>query len=207
MSDFDFEFWEVKIQEICEAPSAAHGVLLLTEYFNGCRENLDTDKEDAHIVLSFLDLLRELSTLERFGEFFDSTGLTIGELSNVTKISNAMGTLRSAAEKGVSDEGRSAETDRLKAIIGTTYAIEISDADLSRMQVLINQLRDLISGTDELSADHKRRLLARLESLQGALHRTMSKVDVFWGFVGEAGVAIGQFGEAGWTVSATYPNI
>ena len=39
------------------------------------------------------------------------------------------------------------------------------------------------------------RLLNRLEELQRELHKKMSKLDKFWGFIMDAGPVLGKFGE------------
>lgn len=67
--------------------------------------------------------------------------------------------------------------------------------NLSLNQTSINELRDLISGSEVIEENHKQRLLKRLERLQSELHKKMSDLDRFWGFVGDAGVVMGKFGE------------
>jgi len=53
-----------------------------------------------------------------------------------------------------------------KAFLGSGFSYEFSQGDLERVQVLVNQVRDLISQSHGLEKDHQRRLLARLEKLQ-----------------------------------------
>lgn len=79
-------------------------------------------------------------------------------------------------------------------IFKTSFAYEFADDDLERVQELINLLRKDISSSELFEADHKRRLLNRLEKLQSELHKKVSDLDRFWGLMGEAGVAIGKFG-------------
>lgn len=73
-------------------------------------------------------------------------------------------------------------------------AYVFSDDDFSTIQKLINEMRDIITSSDIITANHKRRLLERLERMQRELHKTTSDLDRFWGFIGEAGIAIGKFG-------------
>jgi hypothetical protein len=47
---------------------------------------------------------------------------------------------------------------------------------------------------DVITPKHKSRLLERLERLQRELHKKTSDLDSFWRFIGEAGIAIGRFG-------------
>jgi len=75
------------------------------------------------------------------------------------------------------------------------FLYRFSDGDLSRIQELLNELRDLISRSNDFDAKHKERLLLRLESLQKEMHKKMSSLDKFWGLVGDAGVVIGKFGK------------
>ena len=52
----------------------------------------------------------------------------------------------------------------------------------------------MISSSDVITPKHKSRLLERLERLQRELHKKTSDLDSFWRFIGEAGIAIGRFG-------------
>jgi len=56
-------------------------------------------------------------------------------------------------------------------------------------------MRDLIAESSLFEEKHKRRLLKRLEQLQGELHKRQSDLDHFWGLLGDAGVALGKFGK------------
>jgi hypothetical protein len=70
-----------------------------------------------------------------------------------------------------------------------------ADADFEQVQVLMNELRDLISHSELIPPDHKRRLLKRLEAMQSELHKKSSDIDRFWGFIAEAGIVARKFGE------------
>jgi hypothetical protein len=65
---------------------------------------------------------------------------------------------------------------------------------LRRIQGLINEIRERIANNQELEADHKRRLLKKLENLQCELHKRVSDLDRFWGLLGDAGVVLGKLG-------------
>lgn len=92
----------------------------------------------------------------------------------------------------------SAEADkkreRFKNLFSNEFAYEFSQGDLNRLQVLINEIREHIAGSDGLEDGHRRRLLMRLEKLQGELHKKVSDLDRFWGLVGDAGVVLGKLG-------------
>jgi len=81
-------------------------------------------------------------------------------------------------------------SDRFQSLSAYVF----SDDDFATIQKLINEIRDLITSSDIITANHKRRLLERLERMQRELHKTTSDLDRFWGFIGEAGIAIGKFG-------------
>ena len=79
--------------------------------------------------------------------------------------------------------------------IGKTFVYEFSDGDLQRVQVLINELRELVATSGYFDSKHQRRLLNRIERLQQELHKRQSDLDHFWGLVGDAGIVLGKFGE------------
>ena len=85
--------------------------------------------------------------------------------------------------------------NHFKTILSSGFSYEFSQGDLDRVQVLINQVRDLISKATGLEKDHQRRLLARLEKLQMELHKKVSDLDRFWGLIGDAGVVLGKLGK------------
>ncbi|MCG8092371.1 MAG: hypothetical protein JAZ17_01875 [Candidatus Thiodiazotropha endolucinida] len=82
-----------------------------------------------------------------------------------------------------------------KAMLKNSFAYEFSSGDLDRIQVLVNELRNLINDQSELENGHKQRLLNRLEKLQSELHKRVSDLDRFWGLVGDAGVVLGKLGK------------
>ena len=82
-----------------------------------------------------------------------------------------------------------------KTSLGAGFCYEFSQGDLERIQVLINQLRDLIAASSYFEKEHQQRLLKRLEKLQSEMHKRISDLDRFWGLIGDAGVALGNFGK------------
>lgn len=86
-------------------------------------------------------------------------------------------------------------TEEYSVSIGVGHFYEFSDRDLSRIQTLINELRDVVARSTYFDENHKNRLLKRLERLQAELHKKMSDLDRFWGLIGDAGVAFGKFGK------------
>lgn len=84
--------------------------------------------------------------------------------------------------------------NRFDNLLNQSFSYEFSQGDLDRVQQLLNELREEINSSSLFEQKHKTRLLKRLEKLQAELHKKMSDIDAFWGLVGDAGVAIGKFG-------------
>ncbi len=84
---------------------------------------------------------------------------------------------------------------RFGSVFDVGFYYEFSDSEIEQIQKLLNELRDLIAGSDKFEEDHKRRLLNRLEKLQSELHKRISDLDRFWGLVGDAGVVLGKLGK------------
>lgn len=83
---------------------------------------------------------------------------------------------------------------RFTTAVAGGFAYEFTDGDIKRVQDLINELRCLLAADSSLDADHKSRLLRRLEALQRELHKKISDLSKFWTLVGDAGVALGKLG-------------
>jgi hypothetical protein len=84
---------------------------------------------------------------------------------------------------------------KFRTSLGNGFSYEFSQGDLERIQVLLNELRDLIAKAHQLDKEHKQRLISRLEKMQSEIHKKLSDLDRFWGLVGEAGVAFGKLAE------------
>ncbi len=78
--------------------------------------------------------------------------------------------------------------------VANTFGYEFSDGDVKRIQTLLNELRDLVAAAGDIEDSHKQRLLKRLEQLQSELHKKTSDLSRYYGLLGEAGVALGRFG-------------
>lgn len=84
---------------------------------------------------------------------------------------------------------------QFRVMRGSAFYYEFSKNEMDRIQILLNELRDLITKSKEFEDNHKSRLLSRLEILQSELHKKVSDLDRFWGLVGDAGVVLGKFGK------------
>lgn len=81
------------------------------------------------------------------------------------------------------------------ARLGKIFHYEFSEGDLKLIQKLINELRDLISTTEELEEDHRDRLIKKLEKVQSELHKRISDLDRFWGFCIDLSIVVGLMGK------------
>lgn len=113
---------------------------------------------------------------------------------NIVSIKQIFAYLKSISVKNASRIQADTVKDRYTTLLGAGFVYEFSDGDVSRIQQLINELRELISGSNKLEDDHQRRLLAKLEKLQSELHKKVSDLDRCWGLIGEAGVVSGKLG-------------
>lgn len=86
-------------------------------------------------------------------------------------------------------------TFQYKAQMRDGFYYSFSENNISQIQKVINELREIFTKSEYLEERHKSRLLMRLEALQRELHKHMSDLDKFWGLVGDAGVAMGKLGK------------
>ena len=78
---------------------------------------------------------------------------------------------------------------------GRAFLYQFSDGDLQRIQTLVNELRQLITETEEIEDEHRSRLLKRLEKLQSELHKSVSDLDRFWGLLIDGSIVLKKVGE------------
>lgn len=85
--------------------------------------------------------------------------------------------------------------ERFKQMLAGAVLYDFSDDDYKRVQILINELREIISQSTEFAEKHQYRLLRRLERLQSELHKEMSDLDRFVGFFFDIAPRLGQLGD------------
>jgi hypothetical protein len=113
---------------------------------------------------------------------------------NIQKILNSYSALTAEFEKKRTNAFVNDSREKFNLLFNNTFSYEFSEGDLDKVQTLINELREIISKSELFTADHKQRILNRLEKLQSELHKKVSDLDKFWGLIGDAGIAIGKFG-------------
>ena len=187
-------FDEAFIEKLPTHPYHAAQVIF-AEFEDLCNEH-NSLKERVAVYGNFL---RALTVLEAICEINDiemsksEVPVNKSDATNtIISIYNDVRAKFDAIQKDVNLEELRA---RFAIKFASAFAFEFSDGDLKRVQTLVNELRDIITSTEELEEDHKRRLLRRLEKLQSELHKRMSDLDRFWGLVGDAGIVMAKLGQ------------
>ena len=150
------------------------------------------------------DYVEALSILRAFATARDAKVASFPEIGpqrhqNISSINSYFNQLRTTVRTELSSRHSrgyfESKTEEYVALFSKASVYEFADPDFSRVQSLVNELRDLIRGSSLISDEHKRRLLRKLEAMRGELHKKTNDIDRFWGFLGEAGIAMRKFGE------------
>lgn len=190
------EFTEEELQAIQDDPIT--GVIELCKRVSKRIRSRATGPsiEDHQLVLEAYALLTSLAEAGLFPK-----GIGIPKVTVTGQVSSEVGTLTNAIERIGLEMTQYAATNRMEtltqqyaAALKARFSYEFTQGDLDRVQALLGELRQLIVKTKDLTEEHRRRLLKRLERLQSELHKRMSDLDHFWGLVGDAGVALGKLG-------------
>src|ERR1041385_8857626 len=150
------------------------------------------------------DYVEALSILRAFAVARDAKLEAFPDLGpqrhqNVTTIAAYFGRLRNNVRAELTNRHArgyfESKTEEYVTLFSKASIYEFSEMDFKRVQDLINELRDLMRGSTLITDEHKRRLLRRLEAMTAELRRKTNDIDRFWGFIGEAGIAMRKFGE------------
>ena len=87
------------------------------------------------------------------------------------------------------------KTEEYLALFARAQVYEFSEEEFRRAQVLVGELRELLQENSLITEEHQKRLLRRLESVRGELHKRTSDIERFWGFLGEAAIVMRKFGD------------
>lgn len=118
---------------------------------------------------------------------------------NIANIAMWFGKLRSRVRGELI--GRSArghfdtKADEYMSLFNRAAIYRFSDPDFLRVQELTAELGDLFRNSALIGEEQKRKLLRRLEAMRAEFHRKTNDIDRFWGFLGEAGIAMRKYGE------------
>lgn len=139
------------------------------------------------------------SFLESRGVNYGEAKLTPSEQGNINNvvsfIQSCLGNQRSVQTTRETERILGDAKERSGIRFGNIFAVEFSDEEFDRVQVLVNELRSAIAKSDQFEPKHKQRVLARLERLQAEIHKKMSSLDLIWGLLGDFGIVAGKFGE------------
>jgi len=126
---------------------------------------------------------------------FNPIELVDRKSENIEMITTFFHEIRNSFDKKLTHDILETSRNKYKIKLNVGFAYEFTDGDLKRIQTLINELREQITGSNLFEANHRERLLSKLEKLQSELHKKVSSLDQFWGMVGDAGVVLGKFGQ------------
>lgn len=149
-----------------------------------------------HAYDDYLDALGALTALVQTYDFkFVPPDLKSDKHENIRSINQFSLHILFDLEAELANSNLGNSLDRYKKKFANVFNYKFTDGDLTTIQSLINELRNLITESELFNSKHKERLLNRLELLQKELHKTMSSLDKFWGLIGEAGIVLGKFGQ------------
>src|SRR5680860_803796 len=170
-------FDEAFVQNVSEEPIS--GILKVVDLVNAHThfEDGQWGEEDYDVFIEGYGLV--ITVIESFGLV---TSIDPIEFSGYldedsSKLYRFFGALRKEFQEQATNLRLSYIKNHFSGTLGRTFAYEFSKGDLDRIQFLINELRDQIAKSPLIEADHKRRLIKRLETLQKELHKRMSDVD------------------------------
>ena len=126
---------------------------------------------------------------------FESVELGTDKNQNINRISNFFIYINEEFSNRLTSNSIEEAKAKYDNLFKNSFSFEFSKGDLEKVQSLVNELRDIISKSELFTAEHKQRILKRLEKLQGELHKNVSDLDRFWGLIGDAGVVLGKFGQ------------
>jgi uncharacterized protein YoxC len=149
---------------------------------------------DLHVLTEVFALLEEMQSAKLLNLDTYSPDLGVSLSQDCTAINEYLDAARASLLSLQTKDAVAIARARFRSHLGGSFAYEFSQGDLNRVQTLINELREQIGSATYFEPDHQRRLLKRLERLQGELHKKVADLDRFWGLVGDAGVAMGKFG-------------
>ena len=167
--------------------------------FHESIEDNDDALEKYDLFIEAYALIQSISSALEINIPLKIPGLTDDREKNIYIIWNFYSELKTSAAKEAVKIITNTSLNRSSAVFdgffGKRIMYEFSDGDLDRIQELIDKLRSLVTKSKSIGEEHKSRLLKKLEQLQSELQKRISDLDRFYGFISEAGIALGKFGE------------
>jgi hypothetical protein len=149
------------------------------------------------------DYVEALGILRAFGAARDAKLAPFPEIGpqrqqNIANINAYFAQLRNTVRAELSNRNArghfDSKTQEYLSLFSRVPMYEFSDADFQRAQELMNELRELLRTSALLNEDQKRRLQRKLDNMRVELNKKTTDIDRFWGFLGEASIAMRKFG-------------
>ncbi|MFG0529849.1 hypothetical protein ACF8FB_05825 [Pseudomonas sp. yb_2] len=150
--------------------------------------------EEHELLLECYALISAMEDAGLISIFADLRDIDADLRSACIKLHQYLEAVYEELEKELADHRLKAMKSRFADLVAHGFSYEFTEGDVNRIQVLINELRTLISDNTELEDQHKRRLLKRLEKLQSEMHKKMSDLDHFYGLTVEGSVMLKKVG-------------
>ncbi len=174
---------------------ALAGLCTEFERFDGFARDLPEHHDDYVEALSILRAFARAreAKLEAFPEIGPQRRQNILNIKGYfTQLRNmAHSQLAERHAKGYFDS----KTEEYLLLFSKLPVYEFGESEFKRVHELIRELGDLFRATTLVSDDQKSRLLRKLEAMRRELHRKTTDIDRFWGFLGEAAIAMRKYGE------------
>ncbi|WP_145306051.1 MULTISPECIES: hypothetical protein [unclassified Pseudomonas] len=170
----------------------------LTFALSSLGEGGEWEASDEEIMLEAFALVSSLSETGRIS--VTALPPTINSVLKTTcsQLQRFLIEVRSQVEAKLRIDTNQRKLDQMKnhfsVTLNNAFGYEFTDGDLKRIQQLLNELREMVSANTELDADHKQRLLKRLEEMQREMHKKVSDLSRLYGLIGDAGVMLGKLG-------------
>lgn len=162
--------------------------------FRRMNDGIDEGEETDHYP-EYIDALALLTLIIDESEFEVTIPRMDGDkYADIEAIQELYSLIEMTIEQIAATNQLETSKERFAAQLRHGFFYEFSSGDLTRVQQLTNELRDLITKSEQLDDDHRGRLLKRLERFQRELHKRVSDLDRFWGLVGDAGVVLYKLG-------------
>jgi hypothetical protein len=150
------------------------------------------------------DYVEALSILRAFARARDAQLEPFPEIGsqrrqNIVNIKGYFAQLRNTVRSQLAERHAKgyfdSKTEEYLLLFSKMPVYEFAESEFKRVQELIRELTDLLRASTLVSDDQKSRLLRKLEAMRGELHRKTTDIDRFWGFLGEAAIAMRKFGQ------------
>ncbi len=157
------------------------------------------------------DYVEALSILRAFGRAREADLAPFPEIGpqrrqNIVGIKSYFAQVRAVVRSQLAERHAKgyfdSKTEEYLLVFSRASAYEFAEAEHKRVQELLRELRELLRGSHLIADDQKTRLLRKLEAMQGELRRRTSDIDRFWGFLGDAAIAMRRYGQDLQPVSA-----